>query len=441
MRILFVSTNRLRVVMPPMPLGLASVIAQIDDSRHELRVLDLMFEERPEAALTMQLSTFEPDLIAISIRNIDNQSFFHTEYLLPQDKELVERCREVSGATLVVGGPAFTVSPLAIFDYLGADFGIIGEGEIAFRELVARIESGNDWRDIPGLVWRSAEGVTVNPPERPEDLDSLRMPRRELFDGQRYAAEGGAATIVIKQGCPFNCLYCDSPHTMGKHWRMKSPGKVADELVAMQALGVKVSFFADAIFNCPADHAREVCREMIRRRLDMHWIAMVHPAFLDRELIELMRDAGCVAVSLGCDSCSERMLKVLRKGFTKEQLRVTAEMLEEAGVNYILSLLIGAPGEDRETVEESIEFLSRRSPMMVDFCVGIRLMPHTELVEIAVREGVISAGDPLMEPRFYISPQIEDWIEGYLQQVCAANKSYLFHGLTDLASGQKPASG
>jgi radical SAM superfamily enzyme YgiQ (UPF0313 family) len=244
------------------------------------------------------------------------------------------------------------------------------------------------------------------------------------------------ANIVIKQGCSFNCLYCDGPHAMGRRWRMKSPEKVTEELAAMQELGARVSFFTDAIFNYPVDFAREVCQAIIRSGLRMQWIATVHPAFLDRELIELMRDAGCVAASLGCDSCSERMLKILRKGFTTEQLRVAAEMLEEIGINYILSLLLGAPGEDRDTVEESIEFLSQRSPMMVDFCVGIRLMPHTELLEIAVREGVVSADDPLMEPRFYISPQIEDWIEGYLQEVCASNKSYLFHGFTGPIPGQ-----
>ena len=94
------------------------------------------------------------------------------------------------------------------------------------------------------------------------------------------------------------------------------------------------------------------------------------------------------------------MLKVLRKGFSKEQLRAATELLEELQVNYILTLLIGAPGENRQTVEESVEFLSGRSPMMVDFCLGIRLMPHTALLEIAVREGVVSADDPLMEPRF-----------------------------------------
>jgi radical SAM superfamily enzyme YgiQ (UPF0313 family) len=112
-------------------------------------------------------------------------------------------------------------------------------------------------------------------------------------------------------------------------------------------------------------------------------------------------------------------------------------LLEEMGINYIISLLIGAPGEDRETVEESIEFLSRRSPMMVDLCVGIRLMPHTALFEIAVREGVISPDDPLMEPSFYISPLIEDWIEDYLKEVCRKNKSYLFHGVTGPISAEE----
>jgi len=129
---------------------------------------------------------------------------------------------------------------------------------------------------------------------------------------------------------------------------------------------------------------------------------------------------------MGSDSCSERMLKVLRKGFTKQQLGAAAEMLEEMQVSYILGLLIGAPGEDRQTVDESIEFLSRRSPLMVDFCLGIRLMPHTDLLEIAVREGVVSADDPLMEPKFYISPQIEAWIEDYLGEVCARHPNWNF---------------
>ena len=410
--------------MPPMPLGLASVAAQIDPSRHDLQVLDLMFADHPEVELKARLASFRPDLIAISIRNLDNQSSVDTEYLLPEAKQFVEQCRESSAAMLVVGGPAFTVSPTAVFEYLEPDFGIAGEGEIAFRELVDRIDRKADWSDLPGLVWRGPEGVTANPAVPVEDLDSLELPRRELFDNQRYAEAGGVGNIVLKQGCSFNCLYCDSPHTMGRHWRMKSPEKVVEELTAMRELGIGVSFFTDAIFNFPVDHAKDVCRAIVRSGLDMRWIGSLHPGFVDRGLIELMRDAGCVVISLGCDSCSERMLKVLRKGFSKEQLRITAEILEEMQINYILSLLIGAPGEDRSTVEESVEFLSRRSPMMVDFCVGIRLMPHTALFDLAVQEGVVSAEDPLMEPRFYVSPQIEAWIEDYLREACVGHPSW-----------------
>jgi radical SAM superfamily enzyme YgiQ (UPF0313 family) len=199
---------------------------------------------------------------------------------------------------------------------------------------------------------------------------------------------------------------------------------VVEELAAMQELGINVCFFSDAIFNFPVNHARAVCRAIIDRGLKMAWVGSVHPAFLDRELLALMREAGCAAISLGCDSCSDRMLKILRKGFSLEQLRSAAEMIEEMGIGYILTLLLGAPGEDRQTVEESIQFLEQRSPMMVDFCVGIRLMPHTRLFEMVAREGIVSADDPLMEPRFYISPQIEGWIEGHLEELCASHPKW-----------------
>jgi len=99
-------------------------------------------------------------------------------------------------------------------------------------------------------------------------------------------------------------------------------------------------------------------------------------------------------------------------------------MLEEMEMNYILSLLFGAPGENRETVEESIRFLEERKPMMLDFCPGIRLMPHTPLFDIAVSEGLISVDDSLMEPRFYISPAIKDWIGEYLTKICSTHEKW-----------------
>jgi len=105
--------------------------------------------------------------------------------------------------------------------------------------------------------------------------------------------------------------------------------------------------------------------------------------------------------------------------FTKEQLRVALDMLEQIQMSYVLSVLLGGPGEDRSTVEETVDFLRDRTPLMLDFGVGIRLMPHTRLADLAVKEGLISADDPLMEPKFYLSPHLEGWIEGYLTELCS----------------------
>jgi len=411
--------------MLPMPLGLASIIAQMDETRHEINALDLMFCDQPEAELNRTLAAFEPQIIALSIRNLDNQDCFNTEYFLPLEKKYVELCRENSRATIIIGGPAFTVSPVAIFEYLEPDFGITGEGEIIFPKLVERIEQVSEYSDLPGLVWRDASGVHHNPHEFVTSLDALKPPRRDLFDNQRYAKEKGMANIVVKQGCPFECLYCDSPHLMGKRWRKKSPQAVAAELESIQNdLGVKLVYFTDAIFNHPVDHAKAICQAIIDRGLNIYWVATIHPAFVDRSLLELMKKAGCVIASPSCDTCSEKMLKILRKGFTKDELKSCLIMLEEMKINYILSLLLGAPGETRETVEESIRFLEERKPVMLDFCAGIRIMPNTPLFDITVREGVISADDPLMEPRFYMSPDIKDWIEEYLKEILSTHKKW-----------------
>ena len=183
-------------------------------------------------------------------------------------------------------------------------------------------------------------------------------------------------------------------------------------------------YFTDAIFNHPVEHAKAICQAIIDRGLSIYWIATLHPAFVDRSLLELMKKAGCVTVSPSCDTCSEKMLQVMRKGFTKDELNSCLIMLEEMEISYAPSLLFGAPGENRETVEESIRFLEERKPMMLDFCPGIRLMPHTLLFDIAVSEGVISADDPLMEPKFYISPDIEDWIEEYLTEICSTHEKW-----------------
>lgn len=425
MRLLFISTNQFHHFLLPMPLGLASVIGQIDEASHDIKVLDLMFSDDAEADVKSALSDFSPDLIGVSIRNVDNQCRLNSEYFLPRAKQIVELCQSNSEAAIVVGGTAFTMSPAAIFDYLKPDFGIAGEGELVFNELLDRLENKSDYSDLPGLLWRTDEGGRMNPFAFIEDLDSLKPPRRDLFDNQRYAQSGAPGNIVIKHGCTFNCIYCDSSSTMGPNWRMKSPETVADELESMEKdLDVKMVFFTDAIFNCPVDHAKKICRAIISRGLGIKWLSTLSPLYADRELFELMRDAGSAMISLGCDTGSERMFENLNKGYTKAHVIEAAKMLEELKLNYALWFLLGGPGEDKKSVLETVEFINSRTPTMVGFTVGVRIMPNTPLVDIAVKEGVIDADDPLMEPKFYISPDVKGWVEDYVADLCSQHPQW-----------------
>jgi radical SAM superfamily enzyme YgiQ (UPF0313 family) len=413
-----------------MPIGLACVIGAIDESKHTIAVLDLMFSEDPAAELAASLEEFQPEMVAVSIRNTDNFSYMEPRYFLPEAKEMVDLCRSTSRAKIVVGGAAFTSFPLPLFDYLEPDFGIAGEGEVSFPRLLECLEKGTDWSDVPGLVWREQSEVKSNTPGLVEDWTGLGFPRRDLFDLEKYAEVGGAANIVISQGCPMRCSYCDDPHRLGRRQRRKSVDRVIDELEAMgtEAGGATI-FFTAPVFNSPPSNAKKVCRGIIERGLKIRWTALIHPAFLDDELADLMKRAGCLAVSLASDSCSDRMLESLRKDITVEQLETAIALLEKHGILYVLTILFGGPGEDRETIDETLDFLRKKSPLVVMFALGIRILPHTAVAEMAVEQHLISSDDPLMEPKYYLSPGVEGWAREYLEKACAERPNWSFTAL------------
>ncbi len=428
MRILFLSTNRFRIeILQPMPIGLASIIGNIDESAHAIEVVDLLFCDEPVAELTAALERFRPEVIAVSVRNIDNQSQTATQYFLPEVKQLIELCRSISPAKIIVGGAAFTSVPRALFEYLEPDFGIAGEGEIAFPQLIECIENQVDCSAVPGLVWREDGEVRANAPAFVDDWSRVRPPRRDLFDLQKYAEAGGGANVVVSQGCPMRCLYCDDPYRLGTKQRRKAVEQVVDELesVSNDAPNAPI-FFTAPIFNSPPSNAKNICRAIIERGVKIQWSAMLHPAFLDDELADLMHRAGCAAVSLACDSCSERMLESLHKDITVEQLETAIATLERNEIHYFLTILVGGPGEDRETIDETLDFLSRHKPLMVSFAVGIRILPNTAMAKFAVEQHLVSGDDPLMEPKFYVSPDIEGWARGYLEQECGKRDNWSF---------------
>jgi radical SAM superfamily enzyme YgiQ (UPF0313 family) len=432
MRILFISPNRLRLVVPPLPLGLASVVAAVE-REHEVRVLDFMFAADPLGEVRRVLAEFSPDIIALSLRNIDNQEYRHPESYIGEMKDLVALLRKDSDASILVGGAGFSIMPREFMAYLGADFGVAGEGEGALREFLAAYEGSRDWERVSGLVWQEGGEWRLNPVLRLADLKSLPRPALEYFSPHLYQeAEGsaklpGMVPVQTRRGCPMKCIYCTTPLLEGRRIRAWEPAQVAAWLADWyEKWGLKRFYFVDNLFNCPPSYAKSLCRAIIDLKLPLEWGALLNPAAPDRELFRLCREAGGVFMQVGNESGSELILTQLGKGFGRRQVELTFRFLEEEGIAYSCFLLLGGPGETRETVEESVALLSQYRPQMVNLTVGIRIYPGLALHRLALAEGLLAPGDNLLWPRFYLAPAIKEWIWEYLAGVTAEHPNWIF---------------
>lgn len=430
LRVLLISENRCRENLIPFPLGIASIASSAKAAGHEVAGLDLMFSDDPAGDAARAVRGFRPEAVGLSVRNIDNQDKFAVEFYLPQVRQLVDAVRLETDAPLVLGGAGFTIFPLECLEYLGLELGVVGEGEAAFTGLLELLEAGADPRAAGGVAFRIDGIGAVNPPGPPLDLDRLPPPDRELFDVRRYNRVPGSgppytANLQSRRGCHMRCIYCSSPFVEGRRVRLRGPVLVADELQSMDELGIRSAIFTDSLFNYPAEYAAGLCREIAGRKLSIGWSASFNPAYNDPGLFDLMREAGCSVLSVGNESGSRDMLTALRKGFSREDILATVRAARAAGLGFYCFLLLGGPGETRQSVQESVAFLDGLEPQSVRVTTGIRIYPGCELHGIALREGALAPGRNLLYPAFYTAPEVEPWLHDHMREVCRERPGWM----------------
>jgi radical SAM superfamily enzyme YgiQ (UPF0313 family) len=430
-RILFISPNRLRLIGPPLPLGLAALVAAVP-AGHEVAVLDFMFAPNPLGEVARTLTDFRPDLIALSLRNLDNQESRQPVTYFPEVKDLVARLKELSDVPVLLGGSGFSILPGELMEYVGADFGLVGEGEGALAAFLQAWPAGA-WERVPGLVWRQAGGLRRNPPELVPDLEKLPPPALEFFNPRRYQEEEGSAKlpgmvpVQTRRGCPMKCIYCTTPLLEGRRVRAWAPEQVAGWLAAWhEKWGLTRFYFVDSIFNYPPDYARRLCLAIKELRLPLRWSCIINPAFPDGELFHLIRAAGGFTVQVGNESGSELVLRHLGKGFGREQVELTLRLLEVEGLPYTCFLLLGGPGETPATVQESVALLEHYQPRLVNLTVGVRIYPGLPLHRLALAEGLVTPTDHLLMPRFYLAPAIKEWIWPFMEGVVSRHPNWIF---------------
>lgn len=424
MKVLLISPNTEKINMTVMPLGLACVAASVKNAGHDVVLLDLMFEEDVEAALGRALAAFQPGCIGISVRNIDDQERESPRFLLEEVRAVVMQCRALSDAPIVVGGAGYSIFPESVLRYLEADFGIEGEGELAFVELLARLERGHDMRGLPGLALFGC--AAKNPPEIIGCPDIAPLPGPDIL--AQWAAKHPEPWIPVqtRRGCPLKCSYCSTSCIEGTRTRKRSPEQIVPWLQAWVQSGFNRFFFVDNTFNFPPSYAKDLCRLMAAEKLDIRWQAIIYPKGVDRELVELMAEAGCVHISLGFESGALSVLQSMNKHFIPEEVRSISDLFGASGIERMGFLLLGGPGETRDTVEQSLSFADSLHLELINASVGIRIYPNTPLAQTAVRRGMIDRDDSLLQPRFYLEPGLEDWLPERVRQWADARPNVIF---------------
>jgi len=427
-KLLLISANRERDPYPVFPIGLACLAGPLAAAGHDLSVLDLCFESDPALAVTSALAAFHPDAVIISLRNLDNVTWPGTRSYLEGLGDIVALCH--ARVVTIIGGSGFSLMPVEILAAVGADYGVAGEGEEVLPLLLSCIESGADASTLPGVV---VSGATSFLP--PRLISRIHTPERALFNVTRYHSEGGMANVQTKRGCPFSCVYCTYPLLEGRCMRLRPITEIIAEIrTLVDAFGVSYLYFVDDIFNYPPEFAAQLCQAMQAARLPVNWSAFINPDFITAGLMDDMLAAGCDAVEFGTDSGSPQMLKNLCKSFTVEDLRRASRLCTELGMDFAHYMLFGGPGETRETILESFALMDELEPTAVIAMTGIRIYPHTALHRCAVDHGVMQESASLLEPVFYISPQIRDGFADLITTEAMKRRNWIAPGLEINAS-------
>lgn len=389
-----------------------------------MKFVDLMTEKDDQSSIREAIASFDPEIIGISVRNVDDQNMGKPRFLLDQVKEVVTACRNLSGARIVLGGAGYSIFPESALSYLEADLGIQGEGETSFPLLLERLERDEDLSGTPGLYLRGSglQGKRIFE----KNLDRFPLPDASLLSLSAPDKQEFWMPLQTRRGCPMACSYCSTAIIEGRSIRKRRPDLIIEEIASHVGAGFQRFYFVDNIFNIPKDYAKEICQKIIESGLAISWRCIIYPGKVNEELIQLMAKAGCIEVSLGFESGCERILRKMNKRYSLNDLQRTSEMLKDSRIRQMGFLLLGGPGETRESVQESLVFADSLNLDALKITIGIRIYPYTTLAKTAADEGLILPGDNLLHSRFYVVSSLRDWLYDTVRLWMADRHHWMF---------------
>ncbi len=416
MKVLLISANVAQTPYPVYPLGASMVAHALRQAGHEVRQLDFLHCNCSLDAVTDAVTEMQPGAIGISVRNVDNVNFLHEQRYIDAVKQIVTTIRKTTQVPVVLGGSGFSVMPEAVLERVGADYGVVGEGEQLAVELINAIASGNPPTERCLQHPPVLSGHQIAPADYDPDILSY------------YLASGGMASVQTKRGCTHKCLYCSYPVLEGSSIRLREPSAVADDVERLIGdHGARYIFFTDSVFNDEDGHYLAVVRELKRRAVRVPWTAFFKPGNLDEAGVDLMQETGLNAAEIGSDASTDTTLRRLGKDFLFADVLTCHERFARREISAAHYFMFGCPGETPETVREGIDNIRGLERAAVFVFMGIRILPDTPLQRLAERAGILAPGQDLLDPAYYISPEVDaDWMQETLTEAFANLRHVIF---------------
>ncbi|MDI6733011.1 MAG: radical SAM protein [Planctomycetota bacterium] len=410
------------------PLGLAYIAAVLEEHNHKVKIIDrdlslkenrLDFEKTDRDTLDL-INSFNPEIVGFTVTtpNVSDANYVST---------LIKK--EIPKITTIIGGPHCIGEPILTLQKCPSiDILVRGEGENTMLE----IANGCNLTDITGIVYRNKENIVSNP-DRPviQNLDSLPLPARHLLRMDLYLRPSRFTSrnlslrtthIFTARGCPYRCHYCAGPISFGGKVRYHSPERVVSEIdYLISEYSIEALYFAEDMFLANKKRARKMLSLFIEKGINkkIKWMAQLSTNIVDKEYLELMKDAGCVHVEYGFESGSQRILDLMNKKATVKKNLMAVNLTKEVGLRFQGNIITGYPGETEEDFHKTLDFLRKTKPHNIGFNLFMPL-PGSFIYNKLKAEGKHlpdwdSIGDPEMSQIIYADMSKPRFEELYLK--------------------------
>ena len=385
------------------PIGLSCIKSSLNS--HVVKIFDLNLSPKPFEEIKEIIAGFLPDVIGISLRNIDSTNKRNITFYYKYLKDTIDVIKSCSNANIVLGGSGFSIFANEIMaDEPRIDFGIFLEGEIFFPELLKNIETPEK---VHSLYYRKNGNVIFTGTGSLPDPKQFNITRTNEISIERYKKYRDAIGIETKRGCSLTCIFCIYPFLNGRAYRLKDHVLVVDEIECLlNKHSIGRFMFVDSVFNIPKNHAEEICREITKRKLNVRWSAWFNEKNIDREFLALVKEAGCDNLIFSPDGFSNDVLAKLGKNITTQDILEAYRLLKrENGFEVNYNFFKNPPGQNLRNLFSMALFILRaklelKKRVHFEFN-SLRIEPHTKLYEIALKEGIIKENDNLLSPKYY----------------------------------------